>query len=89
MLLSVSTLSSSLQILISNRSLHLSRKYRETGLKSSGLFSLSKHKPLLGAAYIRHASTDSGKEIPTEDLLPSIPGIGINYVLFNDLTIIT
>ncbi|XP_012269063.2 mitochondrial inner membrane protein OXA1L [Athalia rosae] len=59
------------EIVAARRSLHSTCKYQSNALRSSHIFRLSAQKPLLGAAFIRHASTNDTKELET--ILHSIP----------------
>ncbi|XP_046411901.1 mitochondrial inner membrane protein OXA1L [Neodiprion virginianus] len=59
------------KVLVSHRSLHVTRKFENTGLKNFPSLGLSRHKPILGTAFVRCASTVEDK-IP-DNLLPNIP----------------
>ncbi|XP_046736293.1 mitochondrial inner membrane protein OXA1L isoform X2 [Diprion similis] len=58
------------KVLVSHRSLHVIRKFDNTALKNFP-FGLSRHKPILGAAFVRYASTDEDN-IP-DNFLQNIP----------------
>ncbi|XP_015608293.1 mitochondrial inner membrane protein OXA1L [Cephus cinctus] len=76
------------QKILTNRSMHLSCQIGSGSVKTFRVLTISKQNPILGAAFVRHASSENAsvQSVPAINPLDQIPDAPVPNTLMNDVS---